>query len=1209
MKNSIDAARKKLPLKALMQQRGRGPINGNWKSYPRCPYCDGKSCAGVFSAPHGEMFKCHSSSCRSMTASDGAAWDEIGFLSYELGCDRRAAIRAWLEEAGLWQEHFKPQLEAPREQTTDTQDQSASKQGENQTSETNTTESAPAISPLAAFYDALALCDADREELKSKRGLSAEVIDAAGLRTNCRGNLEMLRDLASTFNKWQLVESGLWKETEKDCKPSGQFYGYGVVGKKKKLSPEVLASVEHAELDDDDFDWQTKESGLCNPILIPYFDLRGELVALRPHKGFPPGQRPRLYLASGRNGVKECKRVVIVEGEFKALALQSILGLRCLVASVPGITMIKNLDVWGDLLVLLKTTGAKEVIFAFDNEEQTNPALPFYKPQQEDRFEAEVWARIGAVRAEREGCQARVAHIPDDWRNEQGKADWDSALAMLLKAGKSRSEITAMFEAVLVGARTPATLFAAKYFGAAAETSINNRVIVRTYEHALPWGGDAERRLAKHLRGLAEKILPEFKNRILMLAGAYEKIAGWYYELKLSEQYKERLFSELNQAENFEHIKFLKLALKGTPSRVASFRLVPFYVLVKPTGDRLRLVRIRSIRGELSGLIALDSNSFTAPRDFRRWLAQNGNFNWQGGERQLQALQQDIDFLLAYKDVIQLVCYGCERVDGLWFVDDCAFAPDGTQILPDKDSIFWHSGKGYQFLRNAEQIPLGEEEQAFRLKPVPLMQPGKGLVLDAKGEFELQSNSTDDSVAIQQLLGDFIIHLNESYGGHEGATLIAASLAFFAGPDLFAEYHQFPGLWLTGEKGSGKTFTAKWLMGLHGVTGITSGLSFKTSTAVGMQIVMGQYANIPVWGDEFKESELRDPSVIGVVHGGFNREVATKWSVDGRIRTIRSNLLITGESACSNAATMSRFISAVAAREKRSGGSDEQRRRLEWLQQHQKFFFTIGRMILRNRSKFVASLKQHLQKWEKSSELVMVEPRTRFTHGVSFASFMALQELIPVYDAKRCAEFRLHLIRKSVAAAQELATLTDAVRFFEILINAVKAGVFGGSATEISRHFKFALNPKSNPPLNPRQLEDAAEHPYLIWKSGTFYFQPGVVIGLLRKWLYSQGLTFPLDQADLLNQLKAKGYFVPAPTRNGHHQKFGKNADRNHYCWAIDLDKFSELGLLLVSDEEWTASLHVDGDESNPRLSPKEWIDPRRGPLFAIVDALEEKES
>src|SRR6187402_585871 len=97
MKNDIIAklteARLKLPLKILMEKRGRGPSNGNWESFPECPYCGGKRCAGVYPSAHGAMFKCHRPSCPSMTADHGAAWDEIGFLAFEHGGDRRTATR------------------------------------------------------------------------------------------------------------------------------------------------------------------------------------------------------------------------------------------------------------------------------------------------------------------------------------------------------------------------------------------------------------------------------------------------------------------------------------------------------------------------------------------------------------------------------------------------------------------------------------------------------------------------------------------------------------------------------------------------------------------------------------------------------------------------------------------------------------------------------------------------------------------------------------------------------------------------------------------------------------------------------------------------------------------------------------------------------------------------------------------------------------
>ena len=59
---------------------------------------------------------------------------------------------------------------------------------------------------------------------------------------------------------------------------------------------------------------------------------------------------------------------------------------------------------------------------------------------------------------------------------------------------------------------------------------------------------------------------------------------------------------------------------------------------------------------------------------------------------------------------------------------------------------------------------------------------------------------------------------------------------------------------------------------------------------------------------------------------------------------------------------------------------------------------------------------------------------------------------------------------------------------------------------------------------------------------------------------------------------------------------------------ADDPDKFSELGLLLVTDEIWGDSLYPDGDRSRPKLSAQDWLDPRRGPIFAFMDAIEDKE-
>jgi len=100
----LEEARKQLPLRQLMEQRGRGPGNGHWRAFPKCPYC-GKDGAGLFIlASGGEMFKCHHAHCPSGTAEKGGAWDEVAFLRHELGLTRKEAAITFLKEAGVWKE-------------------------------------------------------------------------------------------------------------------------------------------------------------------------------------------------------------------------------------------------------------------------------------------------------------------------------------------------------------------------------------------------------------------------------------------------------------------------------------------------------------------------------------------------------------------------------------------------------------------------------------------------------------------------------------------------------------------------------------------------------------------------------------------------------------------------------------------------------------------------------------------------------------------------------------------------------------------------------------------------------------------------------------------------------------------------------------------------------------------------------------------------
>jgi hypothetical protein len=204
----LEEARVKLPLKRLMEQHGKAPANGNWKSFAQCPYCQHKDSAGVFTGDRDvDLFKCHHTSC----PTDGKAFDEVGFLQYELKQhDRKAAAIALMKKAGVWKEQDNCLLSAPPAQDSAAAGNSSLK--ENETGEekppdsmtsfhngdgggttappgsSESTDDEPSVlEPLTAlrwFYERLTLNEKDRRDLWEKRGLTDLTISALGYRSN-----------------------------------------------------------------------------------------------------------------------------------------------------------------------------------------------------------------------------------------------------------------------------------------------------------------------------------------------------------------------------------------------------------------------------------------------------------------------------------------------------------------------------------------------------------------------------------------------------------------------------------------------------------------------------------------------------------------------------------------------------------------------------------------------------------------------------------------------------------------------------------------------------------------------------------------------------------------------------------------------------------------------------------------------------------------
>lgn len=442
---SLREAQTKMPLERLIREFGFGPQNEDWKSFD-CPFCKKKDKAGIFTLPGGDkkLLKCMSTSCEANKAMSAVTFImRIGGLS-----SAREAFKEYLKMAGVWVEKSPAApMDKPRERETTFNHGS---------------------SALQEFYANLILSPNDEQRLFEKRGLTAVTCAALGFKSNPKSNRNLLLDLKNRFLRQELNASGLWlpAEGDKGERPNSQFCGFVQLAKK----PGHLRKNR-----DDKTVWGWCDEGWClkcervgavagkkcvvcqsesrtaDAILIPYFNQNGELIALRPHKGGAPqgtaASAMHLYVprSAGSSQEEQFRLVVLTEGDFKAAALWQSIGLGRLlhstsasepvgVAAIPGISMAKHFQIREELEEWLRSVGCRHVIVAYDYENKENHATSITsQPGQSKQFDSQVWARYLAGRlAKKLHIRSEVYVLPQRWQDDNGKVDWDGALAKLI---------------------------------------------------------------------------------------------------------------------------------------------------------------------------------------------------------------------------------------------------------------------------------------------------------------------------------------------------------------------------------------------------------------------------------------------------------------------------------------------------------------------------------------------------------------------------------------------------------------------------------------------------------------------------------------------------------------------------------------------------------------------------------------------------------
>jgi hypothetical protein len=794
----------------------------------------------------------------------------------------------------------------------------------------------------------------------------------------------------------------------------------------------------------------------------------------------------------------------------------------------------------------------------------------------------------------------------------------------------------AAFFAVLDSAVSPLQMGQQEFVTDEEEQFIQREVERLLYEPTLPNAGPQERKDMEKLKGYAkdetlviivkaaagrysqalEGLLP--RQEFIKKGDEWLTLPGCYYTRRpVTPKTNKNLYDASRslldaaiQTKDYKKKWLAEYILAGAPEAVSNFKMECLYLLRDATGNVTRLVRLVNALGEISegreigGADVLPSLEFSSAEKFRAWCLGKGNFNWGvgggAGNIELQMLQADMSHAAAYR-VVRLIEYcgwhpldkpqpqtkievDADRVEmelGIWFYHECAYV-DGERILPDEDGIFWHQGMGYAFARKGRETEFTHGR--------PQMRPDvdiKALKFD-KADWEFGQKPTA-AARPPTITGEFFREVCRRFfdtaGGHEGWLAVGAVLGYAAAPEIFQRRKMFPGLWTSGQMGSGKTTFVSWLMSIPGFS-VESGLGLisKNVTAVGIMCQLENYSNLPVWLDEFRQAVIT-PDKEAILRDVYNRQLAAKWSPDGFQRTIRTATLVSGESTTSDAAMRSRYPHVLISEQRRLANH------YEWMQRHQEWFFLFWRTIMERRAEFVEVVMAQMDYWMAHGELEQVSSRDRVTHAVAYAAFAAATVIFDSHSAPEVTEFRKFVADHARRAAADVLTDVNVNVFMQELIVAYRDGAISNKCFRVE---KIQLE---HPPGSPNQGP---------WDSCRLFIEPHLAINELQVYLRKGNQSVTLRRKDLRDQLSKCDFWIGATnSKDGLKKRFGqKGSMASLTAWGFIVDKHP-LGTLCVPDEELSKAMVPDNEKPLGVIGPVfRDGDPRKGPLFAIVEGV-----
>ncbi len=1154
-----------------------------------CPFCKRKNKFALLPGENGGwIYKCVIDTCDGFNSSGIEK-----FVQIENGCDWKEARRILHQITGVPDRYAVAREEREREHRTsnaqhrtpkEEKEESVKRLDEEETGERSGADDVEVTLPDEAcdapiflrvpdlgrnayeeFWAVMKLTDTHRKELKVKRGSNDAWIDALGFKTARQANKEALEPLLKKFPEKELLKSGLAQRDNytRELRVAGMLCG-------------------------DLWDEKEKRGYYDEIIIIPYIDAVGRIIGLRPHKrGLTTRDYRKEEVSEFYNKTHDNLRIIygecflndrpkefehtalICEGEFKGVAARM-----CGIPSI-GFQGIQYFDqnkesaqAIRDTVELLKRQKVREVIIAFDNESKAD------KPFAE-RFEAEVWARFTAMVLEDHGFKALFGVLPESWRDDSGKADWDGRLAWHVARSRTHAagvkSATTEFLKFLRNRkehiiRPPRQM---RWDADLKEDIIMQRLNKLRHVPKIFTGGSHELDTASEIMNWCH---PDYVDKLSIskLTEALRETYGGYYKSKPPSEALEKraldavkeIDAALKKHDEEVHLsetelrqyraarKACMLTLYRYPKTFTDFTARSEYKVLchEPDGStRLdRLIVFIDKNGRRSKSVQMAGDKLNSSQELRKFFPKVGSYHWWGNQEECDFWLQELDVQNYQRTITEIDTYGWNREVGIYMMGDCAIGKNGHFIFPDKNGIIWYNSLGY---KNSEGVESGS---AFCHKP-PMLFPEDANPKKAYEAIDWAFEKEEVTAIWETMQKDFI----DAFGGMAGLACLGGMLQYPAHPETISKLSGKPGLWVQGRKGSGKTKTVEAGMRIFGFPRIYEIVALG-STKVGIERSLSQFSGLPVHIDEWRNADA-DRNTVGFITNGYNEIGISKGTTVGSKSTRKSRAatmpIVTGEDGATDPALRSRYLRLIMSKSQRKGTTQEQRKRYFAMIENSDMYYRVGRYLFKHRDQFsarVVELTHELLKSPKVTDRISGD-REQEVMSICFAAVIAAQEII---DTERMVhpkrdEFFEFMLKHGAESCDEITGGIFMVKFFEDSANMISKSV--PHVEKYLRVCRGIVNPETGKITIIPDITSTDGRVLVMIAYRELYDVYKADQGVMRQ-------TAPIARENIQAELKAEDAYVKLKVRPGVHQLRlpGKSAgqkDEQRNFWVLDYEK------------------------------------------------------